>query len=220
MRKKLLESAALIFAEKGISASVVQDVVEVAQVSQGTFYNYFRTNDELFEALAAELSDESIQMIEPVIGDIQDPLLRIGTGIRCYLHLMRSCRMVAQFIAMAGLRHVSWDGPFNCLLPLDLEAAQRQGRIDAIHVDVAMDLIGGAGLKAIHRIAAGATTDAYPEQVATMILQSLGIDATEAARRVAGPVPFLAVRPDSLFARVEARGHARGVLTREAGSGR
>jgi AcrR family transcriptional regulator len=220
MRKKLLESAALIFAEKGISASVVQDVVEVAQVSQGTFYNYFRTNDELFEALALELSDETIQMIESAIDCNEDPLLRICTGTRCYLHLMRSCRNVAQFISMAGLQHVSRDGPFNRLLPLDLKAAQRQGRIDAVLVDVAMDLIGGTGLKAIHRMATGATPEAYPEQVTFMIMLSLGVDASESARMVALPMPVLSVRPDSLFARVEARGHARGNLAQDSGPGR
>ena len=47
MHRKLVESALLVFAEKGVDASVIEDVIAAADVSRGTFYNYFRTNGEL-----------------------------------------------------------------------------------------------------------------------------------------------------------------------------
>ena len=50
MRRKLVESALLVFAEKGVDASVIEDVIAAAGVSRGTFYNYFRTNAELLVA--------------------------------------------------------------------------------------------------------------------------------------------------------------------------
>ena len=36
MRRKLVESALLVFAEKGVDASVIEDVIAVAGVSRGT----------------------------------------------------------------------------------------------------------------------------------------------------------------------------------------
>ena len=50
MRRKLVESALLVFAEKGVDASVIEDVIAAAGVSRGTFYNYFCTNGELLAA--------------------------------------------------------------------------------------------------------------------------------------------------------------------------
>jgi len=51
MRRKLVESALLVFAGKGVDASVIEDVIVAAGVSRGTFYNYFRTNAELLAAV-------------------------------------------------------------------------------------------------------------------------------------------------------------------------
>ncbi len=37
MRRKLIENALLVFAEKGVDASVIDDVIRTANVSRGTF---------------------------------------------------------------------------------------------------------------------------------------------------------------------------------------
>ncbi len=58
MHHKLVESALLVFAEKGVDASVIEDVIAAADVSRGTFYNYFRTTGELFAAAIQELGNE------------------------------------------------------------------------------------------------------------------------------------------------------------------
>src|SRR5450830_694756 len=79
MRKRLIESAMIVFAEKGVGASVIPEVVAAAEVSQGSFYNYFRTNDDLLAAVSSELSAEMIELIEPAVGDIADPALRAAT---------------------------------------------------------------------------------------------------------------------------------------------
>ncbi|MGT2493854.1 TetR/AcrR family transcriptional regulator [Cupriavidus basilensis] len=69
---------------------MIPDVIAAAGVSQGSFYNYFRTNDDLLAAVSDALSHDMVQMIESVVGDIEDPALRVATGIRLYLHLARS----------------------------------------------------------------------------------------------------------------------------------
>ena len=64
MHRKLVESALLVFAEKGVDASVIEDVIAAADVSRGTFYNYFRTNGELLAAAIQELGNELVEHIE------------------------------------------------------------------------------------------------------------------------------------------------------------
>ena len=41
MRRTLVEAALLVFAEKGVDASVIDDVITAAGVSRGTFYKLF-----------------------------------------------------------------------------------------------------------------------------------------------------------------------------------
>ena len=56
-RLRLLQSALVVFAEKGIGATVIDNGIAAAGVSRGTFYNHFRTTSELPLALATAMSD-------------------------------------------------------------------------------------------------------------------------------------------------------------------
>ncbi|MBC7859621.1 MAG: TetR family transcriptional regulator [Burkholderiaceae bacterium] len=149
MRKRLIESAMIVFAEKGVGASVIPEVVAAAEVSQGSFYNYFRTNEDLLAAVSAELSAEMIQLIEPAVGGIADPALRVATGMRCYLDLARSHRLLARFLAAAGLRLLSHQSAVFRYLPADLEEGQKQGCFAPVPLDAVLDVAAGATLVAV-----------------------------------------------------------------------
>jgi AcrR family transcriptional regulator len=53
-----------VFATKGYFAARVDDIVKLAETSHGTFYLYFANKEELFRALAAEVSDEMAKLAE------------------------------------------------------------------------------------------------------------------------------------------------------------
>ena len=52
-RERLLDAGATVFAQRGVHAARVDDIVKVAATSNGTFYLYFANKEELFRALAA-----------------------------------------------------------------------------------------------------------------------------------------------------------------------
>src|SRR5579883_2750479 len=87
MRRALVEAALLVFAEKGVDASVIDDVISAAGVSRGTFYNYFRTNTELMIAANEELGNELVRHIEESVGSMPSPAARLMTGIRLYFEM-------------------------------------------------------------------------------------------------------------------------------------
>jgi AcrR family transcriptional regulator len=205
MRMRLIESAMIVFAQKGIGATVIPDVVAAAEVSQGSFYNYFRTNEELLAAVSEELSNEMVRLIETAVGDIEDPALRVATAIRSYLHLARSYRVVARFLSnagpsVAGKKSAVWE-----YLPPDLKEGQKRGYFDDAPLDIAVDMVTGAGLIAVHRIANGRTAKDYPERIVWAILRSLGVAAASASRLTAVPLPKLSAPPESLLAKAQAR---------------
>jgi AcrR family transcriptional regulator len=56
--RKLLEGAIAVFDERGYHAARVDDIVKVAQTSHGTFYLYFSSKEDLFQALVADVTEE------------------------------------------------------------------------------------------------------------------------------------------------------------------
>ena len=209
MRQRLIETAMIVFADKGVRATVIPDVVAAAEVSQGSFYNYFRTNDELLAAVAQELSMGMIEAIEGVVADIADPALRVATGIRFYLHLARGHRLLARFIAACGAQALD-ERSGVMVLPADLAEGWKRGDFDLVSLDAAADVVIGAGWAAIVRMAQGGRIPKeYPDQIAAVILRALGVSAATADRLVATPLPKLAVAPDSLLARAQARAAAK-----------
>jgi AcrR family transcriptional regulator len=57
-RAALLRAARTVFAEMGYGAAGVRDIVRRTDLASGTFYNYFKDKDEIFEAVVAEMSVE------------------------------------------------------------------------------------------------------------------------------------------------------------------
>ncbi|MCZ7530767.1 MAG: TetR/AcrR family transcriptional regulator [Acidimicrobiia bacterium] len=55
---RLLDAGATVFAARGFHAARVDDIVQAAEASHGTFYLYFSNKEDLFRALAAEAADD------------------------------------------------------------------------------------------------------------------------------------------------------------------
>ncbi len=60
-RTALLKAARAVFAEMGYGAASVRDIVRRTDLASGTFYNYFKDKDEIFEAVVAELTSVLLQ---------------------------------------------------------------------------------------------------------------------------------------------------------------
>ena len=54
-RRAILKAAREVISEKGCEATSVRDVIRRTDLAAGTFYNYFRSKEELFAALANDV---------------------------------------------------------------------------------------------------------------------------------------------------------------------
>jgi AcrR family transcriptional regulator len=68
--RQLLDAGGEVFATKGYYAARVDDIVKLAETSHGTFYLYFANKEQLFRALAAEVSDE-MQTLAEALGPLE-----------------------------------------------------------------------------------------------------------------------------------------------------
>lgn len=205
MRRRLIESALLVLVEKGPESSVIDDVIVAAGVSRGTFYNYFRTNEELVAAVNMELSNEVLSSIESRVGHFEDPARRIASGLRLYLRTAQAFPLFAQFLNRVGMRTA---GPRSLIyeyLPPHLRAGMAQNRFISMPVSVGVDLIAGTTLLGVFRIAGGEAAASYPEEIVTAILRGLGMSTADAQALVSEPIEDLRPDPDTLIVRSHQR---------------
>jgi AcrR family transcriptional regulator len=60
--RKLLDAGMVVFDRRGYHAARVDDIVEVARTSHGTFYLYFANKDDLFRALLTDVAEALVAL--------------------------------------------------------------------------------------------------------------------------------------------------------------
>jgi AcrR family transcriptional regulator len=190
-RLRIVEAALHVFAEKGADAPVIDDFIQAAGVSRGTFYNHFRTTEELLTATSNWLEDDLMAAIESVNGAFEDPLRRLATGIRMWLHLSRGDAVFCAFLVRSRFRgrlveqHIA----------RDLGEGLQSGELAAPSITLARDLLVGAVREAQVRMMSARVPRSYPEDVARLILRALRVDERRIDSLLAAPVPDVARRP-------------------------
>jgi len=66
-RAAILAAAREVFAELGYGETTVRDIIRRTGLASGTFYNYFTSKEEVFEAI----SDESALLIRPKLREVR-----------------------------------------------------------------------------------------------------------------------------------------------------
>ena len=99
-RRQLLDAAVRVFARKGFHASRVGDIAEEAGVAHGLLYHYFKSKDEVLQAVFQEnwsLLVARIESVEETDEPAADQLRHISAIVlRTWLHLPDVVRVVIQ----------------------------------------------------------------------------------------------------------------------------
>ena len=67
-RQAILAAAKRVFAQMGYDVATVRDIIRCTDLASGTFYNYFRSKEEVYEALA----DDSARRFQPILQDVRE----------------------------------------------------------------------------------------------------------------------------------------------------
>jgi TetR/AcrR family fatty acid metabolism transcriptional regulator len=99
-RQQLLWAAVRVFARKGFHASRVGDIAEEAGVAHGLLYHYFKSKDEVLEAVFQEnwsILVARIENVEETDEPAGDQIRHIAAIVlRTWLHLPEVVRVVIQ----------------------------------------------------------------------------------------------------------------------------
>ncbi len=87
-RQAILEAARAVFGEMGFEAATVRDIIRRTNLSVGAFYNYYRSKEEVFAALA----DDGARRFRPILHEAAkkatDFESYLRAGVRAYFEFI------------------------------------------------------------------------------------------------------------------------------------
>lgn len=190
-RKKILDAAfGLLGNEKGLTVRI-EEICAAAEISRGTFYNYFTSLEQLFEVLAVELSHELNRALVSTWNDTLSHAEGANAAIQHYLNYAR--RDPAWAWAMV---HLSAFGPtFGSEA---WEACHRSiakgieaGEFDVASATVGRDLMTGTVLATVRTTLRGGRSQ--PRAISYYVLRALGVPDVRAREIAERPLPDLVV---------------------------
>ncbi len=108
--RRLLDAAAEEFGARGYHETAISNITQKAGVGLGTFYVYFKSKEEVFRALVADMGARTRHALAESTRDASNRLEAERLGIQAYLDFVRSHKalyrvvMEAQVVAPEAYR--------------------------------------------------------------------------------------------------------------------
>ena len=87
-RERILREAAILFARSGFEASSLSDLAEEAGISKAGVYHYFRSKQDIYDAIIVQTLQELIEHVDLAVAN--------ATGVRAQLLALRTAH--AEFV--------------------------------------------------------------------------------------------------------------------------
>lgn len=180
-RAGLLAAARQLFAAHGMEHTTIAQIAEHADIAIGSFYNYFRTKEELLDALLEEELSQQLALLELRQAHVEDPAEKISIAHR---HLVRSAQSDSDWAWLLVRLEVPFRAAWSVLghsARSDLDAAIAAGRFHVVDPALALNASGGALFAVIHAQLVGERSQQADVLHAEGVLRSFGLDRSEAA---------------------------------------
>lgn len=206
MRARLLSSALQLVAERGPAATSIDDVIAAAAVSRGTFYKYYPSPQALVQELAGKVAQDLVDLADPVVRQRDDPAERVACGIRLVARLALHHPAAAAFLVQLGWPDTQGPNVLLDFLRRDLAEGMKRGRFRTMPMPLALNMVCGASIGAIHCMLKGAREAEFAEMTAEAALRALGVATRTAEALAHRPLePITAFPEGPLAATVPAR---------------
>lgn len=146
--RRLLDAAGEEFGQRGFHETAISHITQAAGVGLGTFYVYFKSKEEVFRALVADMGARTRHALSESVKDAPNRLEAERLGIRAYLEFVRTHKslyrvvMEAQFVAPEAYR--AYYRVFSDAYGQQLSQAAKRGEISEGDTDVRVWALMGA----------------------------------------------------------------------------
>jgi AcrR family transcriptional regulator len=163
-RQVILTAARQVFAEMGFGAATVRDIIRATPLASGTFYNYFKSKEEVYQAIR----DEVALAIRPHLHEERARAATveefIAGSFRTFFEFVARNRMDFRHLRVRAESRFRMDTPEVIAgfeeLRADLEIAIARGLVPDVDADFLMASIVGVAFEISERMLTRETDDA------------------------------------------------------------
>jgi AcrR family transcriptional regulator len=184
-RQRLLEGGRQAFAERGVEASTVLEIVRAAGVSQPSFYNHFESKEQLAQEIAADYFRIDRAAKLAVFEQVEDPAEAIAINIAQTLAIATNDPVIAwTLVKSESLRDLVISSTADPLVAM-IEEGTASGRFKVTSAHTIALALRGAALAMVQDILRGSADDNAAVYFQELVLRMLGLSVEESSDVVA-----------------------------------
>jgi AcrR family transcriptional regulator len=166
-RETILEAARLVFAQLGFATATVRDIIRATPLASGTFYNYFKSKEQVYQALR----DEEALALRPKLREAR----AAASDARAFVSA--SFRTFFWFVAengTSGGERFRLDSPEVLAgfaeLRADIEKAMAQGLLPSTDAGLLTAALTGVAFELAEEVKQGAQIEKVTEFATALFL--------------------------------------------------
>jgi AcrR family transcriptional regulator len=197
MQNTLIFSLLALSFEKSIHEIDVDDVIQHAQVSRGSFYKYFPSVQASVLALASQLAHEITTEIEAITHQIPDTATRLVVTTKLTMRFLVKVPLVGEFLIQLPWPSQNPDTNVFKHISADVERGIKEGIFTKMPASIGCNLLVGSVIGGIHTMLGKSASTSYENKVLYQVLMGLGLDSKIADDLLKIPMPSLPKLPET-----------------------
>lgn len=189
-RRQLIAAAIATFSAHGVADTTMQQIAVAAGMTTGTVYNHFRTKAEIVRAVALSIAQTIRERSAPARAVLETGAEQMAAGCRRYLGLAQSSPAWALLILDVASLDPTFRKTVTGFVLTELRRGVRRKEFTVVSEAAALDLVIGATMEGMRRIALGQANRQHAAAVAASILRGLGVSPARAKRISTKPLPL------------------------------
>ena len=190
-RNRLIDAAARLFAKKGIDNTRINEITDEADVGFGSFYNHFKSKEEIVEVVLADALASQGAALAAVTASLEDPAEVVAAAHRHFVGRTRTDPDWAWLLVRVSVSHTVGFGALGPFAERDIERGIKAGRFRVPNKRVALMAAGGALLSVMRDVLDGRAPKDAARFHAEGVLRLLGLTAEDAAEVARRPLPAM-----------------------------
>jgi hypothetical protein len=195
MQNALLFSALVLASDKSIHEIDVEDIINHAQVSRGSFYKYFPSVQASILALASQLANELNTEIEAITHQIPDTATRLVITAKLTMRLLVKIPLLGNFLIQLPWPSQSHDVSVFKNIGSDVELGIKEGVFTKMPASIGCNLLVGSLIGGVHAMLGKHPSTTYENKVLNPVLMGLGLNSNTTDDLLKAPIPSLPKLP-------------------------
>ena len=173
---RLLQAAYTLIAEKGIEFLVIQDITNRADVAFGSFYNYFKSKEEIVSAVIELAIEHTADILDRVHSTDKELDETLNVILRLFLDKCQADPLWTAFVARVIMGGRYFEYGFGRRLKRDVMSGIEHGVFSSRDPELSVLAVSGLVMAGIFEILAGLSDPSFTSRLVSQALEILGVD--------------------------------------------